>query len=319
MNTVSNSQPVASGSSEPITPVVVGVDGSRAGKAAVGFARCLGLRASRFVLVNVVESPMPDGSYPPANYAPPLASWVREREEQGRMALVRASETFAASARLTQHQERGFPAEVLMRVASENRADLIVVGHHRQDAFEACVLGSTPRELIRKFHHHLLIVRGHPPVADEMVAVFATDESPAARKCLDELIRLGPAGLKKIYVLTVNEIDAGSAAMLVRGLPHLRKKAEEWVERGMRDEADAQCAKLRAAGFAAEPLIVEGTDVALAITKAANSVKASLAIVASEPHGFWDRLMNGSVTEELLRRDRRSLFVLRPEHNPKRR
>ncbi len=100
--------------------------------------------------------------------------------------------------------------------------------------------------------------------------------------------------------------------MLVQGLPHLKDKAELWVERGMRDEAEAQCARLRAEGFDAALLVVEDEDVAAAISRACDEVGASLVVVAASPHGFWGRLLNGSVTEDLLDNDARSLLVVRP-------
>jgi nucleotide-binding universal stress UspA family protein len=174
------------------------------------------------------------------------------------------------------------------------------------------LLGSTARRLLHESPRHVLIARSKGPTEAPLVAVVATDDSPESERCIDEFLRLAPRGLSKVYILTVNEVDAGAASMLVRGLPHLKEKAERWIEQGLRKEAEAQCARLEWEGFDAEPLIVEGGDPATAISTACDTVDANLIVLASPPHGFWDRLIKGSVAEDIFADDSRSLLLLRP-------
>jgi nucleotide-binding universal stress UspA family protein len=294
--------------------IVIGIDGSTAGDYAVEITKRLDLRVPQhYVLVNAVESVLPDGTFPPFRHEHPLAYEMQERESAGMAHLKRACERVSdRDAKAEEWQAHGEPAEVLKRVAAEEKADLVVAGHNRRNAFDDLVLGSVARELLRECDHHVLIARPSAKPGEGFTAVIATDVSAEAERCIDAFINLRPQGIDKVYVLTVNELDAGAAAALVRGLPHLQHKAEQWIAEGLEKDCRALCARLEEAGFEAEPLVVDGGDVADAISKTCEATRASLVVVASRPHGFWDRLLNGSVTEEVFAQDTRSLLVLRP-------
>lgn len=293
--------------------IVVGVDGSDACGDALGVCRRLQFgRPQRYLLVNAVESMLPDGSFPPFRYAHPLASELREREEAGKEKLRSAHAKLSEGVVSEEFQAHGDPSEALLRIAGERGADLIVVGHNRRGALDDLVLGSVARRLLRESPHHLLVTRPTTGAGVGLNAVIAFDDSPESERCIEAFIRLAPKGVDKVYVLTVNEIDSGAASMLVRGLPHLQRKAERWIAEGLEKDGRRICERLQSAGFDAEPLMVEGGDTAAAIRQACDATRSSLLAIAARPHGFWDRFWHGSVSEEIFARDSRSLLVLRP-------
>lgn len=294
--------------------LVVGVDGLAAGEYALDLAQRLAFRAPRrYVLVNAVESIMPDGTFPPFRYEHPLASELREREALGTQRLSKAAQTIDdAEAGTEERQVHNEPSQALIQTAKETQADLVVVGHNRRGLLDDLVLGSTARRLLRDCPQHILVARPQPEPTQGLVALIASDDSPESEGCVQEFIRLAPKGLEKVYVLTVNEIDSGAASMLVRGLPHLQRKAEQWIAEGLERDNRALCARLGAAGFDSEPLVVEGHDTATAISQACDATRASIVVIAARPHGFWDRLWRGSVSDQIFAQDTRSLLVLRP-------
>lgn len=294
--------------------LVVGIDGSAGCDYALELARRLDFRVPQhYVLVNAIESNVPLGTFPAFRYEQGQTGDVDDREAAGmarlHAALPKISDRDANAEELQAHGE---PSGVLMRIAREEKADLVVVGHNRRDPLDDLLFGSVARTLLRECPQHVLAARPPARAEEGLIAVLATDDSPESERCVEAFLRIDPKGLERVVVLTVNEIDSGAAAILVRGLPHLQRKAEGWIAEGLRTDVRALCARLQAAGFDAEQMIVEGTDPALAISRICDATRASLLIVAARPHGFWDRLLNGSVTEKLLEQDARSLLVLRP-------
>jgi nucleotide-binding universal stress UspA family protein len=314
MTTETTNSPATS-SAAPIAGamIVIGVDGSLSSSVALDLVAHLGFESARFTLVYTVESPLTDVSYPDEDAPSPLRDWLRESATIGRGILRNAGESIRRrDPAVEERVEYGDPAAVLLRIAQQEQADLVVVGNNRRSRLDDILLGSTARAIVRACPQHVLVARSKGAEALDPVVVFATDDSPEAKRCLDEFIRLAPKWTSRVYVLTVNEIDSGAAAMLVRGLPHFKRTAEDWIANGLREEAESQCVRLREAGFEAVPLVVEGGNAALAIADACDTVGASLIVVASSPRGFWDRWLNGSVTESLFENDSRSLLILRP-------
>lgn len=58
----------------------------------------------------------------------------------------------------------GYPVDVVLQVARDEKADMIIVGSHGHRGFEAALLGSTAEKIIRKAHVPVLVVR---PCCDE--------------------------------------------------------------------------------------------------------------------------------------------------------
>lgn len=65
----------------------------------------------------------------------------------------------AAGVACTLRQEKGHTATAILRVAQEEKAGLIVVGHRGQGGFEAMLLGSVSGRVAQRAHCPVLITR----------------------------------------------------------------------------------------------------------------------------------------------------------------
>lgn len=152
--------------------ILLAYDGSREGRLALREgARLAQICGSRVVLLAVVE-PRIDYSMamePGAGYVP-----VEEKVDhkaildEGVERLTRLG--FTPEARL----ETGEPAERITAVAEEVKADLVVVGHHKQGLLARWLRGSVTASLADRLDCSLLIARLEIP--DEVL--FATPAAP---------------------------------------------------------------------------------------------------------------------------------------------
>ncbi|MGI5170888.1 universal stress protein [Spirillospora sp. CA-253888] len=142
----------------PHGEVVVGVDGSDGGDAALGFAfREAALRGARLRAVLAWTFPMPVGG--PAGFAPA----VYDPE------LVAADEERVLLEALAEWRERFPEVEVVPEVVhgtatralagASARADLLVVGSRGRGGFAGLVLGSVSHALLHRAHCPVAVVR----------------------------------------------------------------------------------------------------------------------------------------------------------------
>jgi nucleotide-binding universal stress UspA family protein len=136
--------------------IVVGVDGSEAGRSALTVA--FNEASRRHCAVHVVttrEAPPPYGLY---NMIPPMVTWEDDAQAiQGEQidAVVAA---FADVPSYTREVVYGHAGHTL--VAESDGAELLVVGSHHKNALERVILGSTSQYCIR---HALCPVLVVPP------------------------------------------------------------------------------------------------------------------------------------------------------------
>lgn len=157
----------------PFRQIVCGVDFSPASRAASETALAIARGASgRVVLVHS----LPADPFRMAFSGGEALQYLREYEAQ-------AEEASARLTRLVPARDRGLcrvepfvisgpPHRMLLRVASEAKADLIVLGLTPRSAAEELLAGSTSRRVLRRASCPVLLVRG--PVA-------ATEHPPADR------------------------------------------------------------------------------------------------------------------------------------------
>lgn len=149
------------------TSIVCGVDGSSDSNAAVVVAARMAERlGARLVLAHVAEPVLTYAHAVPfggLSMAGPLAEdeLMAAQEESG----ARMLEEAARSAGITDAMQRvavGLPAEQLVEIADDERAELIVVGSRGRGAFKAAFLGSVSNSLVGIARCPVLIV---PPGA----------------------------------------------------------------------------------------------------------------------------------------------------------
>jgi nucleotide-binding universal stress UspA family protein len=291
---------------------LVGIDGTALCDVALRLLARFRPEGLEVVLVHVVESVLPDGGFPGPDSDHPVAEIHREREREGR-AQLEAARTFlldqgiSADLRL----ERGAPARMILKTADEMVPDLIVVGAEATGRWGSLFFGSVAKAMVTGSRRNLLVAKKAPAEDRPLTAIFATDHSAYADQCLNVLLQLRPQGLGRVYVLTANEIDAGTAAMLVHGLGELADDAETWVTEKLTERTQKTADRLAALGVECVPMVREGhpNDV---IEQAMTETGADLLILGAQGHGFLDRLTMGSVSFYQVVSSPHSVLVLRP-------
>jgi nucleotide-binding universal stress UspA family protein len=143
--------------------------------------------------------------------------------------------------------------------------------------------------------------------------LVAIDDSPTAEKALDEAIRL--AGALGAALCVAHAADEGPLAQHGMGLGTYIDIDK--VKGEMRDDSnqllDKAIAQAADAGIQAERLLMESTDkrVAEMITDAAQQWNADLIVAGTHGRRGFERLLVGSVAENLVRLSSASLLLVR--------
>ena len=290
---------------------VVGIDLAGHYKGALAMLLGLGLEDLRLELVHSVE-PLP--SYIPE--LGPAAYTNAGYSEQ----LHRAGETEVASAEqlacgkgvtCNTHVLDGSPAPILMDCGDTWDADLIAVGSAKRDRVSAALFGSVGRGLAVSAKQSILVAKTNGAAKEgPFTAVFATDHSEYANKCLEKLLSWAPKGLKRVHVVHAYETSDKDLAILETHLPKGYISAEDWVAKETEAKTKAVAQRIEDAGTPTQVLVARGhaNDV---IRTAMHAAKADLLIVGAQGHGFLERLLIGSVSLHQVVVEPYSVLVVR--------
>ena len=137
-----------------ISTVAVGTDGSATAKEAVSEAAEV---ARRFGAKLVLLSAFEDSSRPPGDGQDVELQWAVSTSARVRSILERAEEELGESGLECETRvDEGDPADVLVRLAGECDADLLVIGNK---GMQRRVLGSVPNTVTHKAPCSVLVVK----------------------------------------------------------------------------------------------------------------------------------------------------------------
>lgn len=142
--------------------VLVASDGSQCALKAVEAAAEIASRFDSKVVALCVDDPAVS-TIP--YMGPPEAAYVTEAsvaaaDEELRKALKRTTAALEkARVRFAARSETGHPVDIIVRVAAEEHADLIVLGSRGLGGFERLLLGSVSDGVLHHAHCPVLIVR----------------------------------------------------------------------------------------------------------------------------------------------------------------
>jgi len=193
----------------------------------------------------------------------------------------------------TSLRQVGKPASVLVERASEIHADLIATGSTHKSMYGALVLGGVGRGLTIGAHQSLLIAKQEAKASGPITAVFATDGSEYADTCLRMLARMAPAGIGRLVLVNAGDYSAGEEA---------HDAAQQHIDRLV--------GHLREAGFNVEGQVVDGLP-AEVIDAMMKSVDADLLIMGAQGHGFFSRVLIGSLSLQMVVASPHSMLLLR--------
>jgi nucleotide-binding universal stress UspA family protein len=193
----------------------------------------------------------------------------------------------------------GEPSQAVIQVAAAMAPDLLVIGPHRRQLFRDVFIGTTAERTIRATPCPVLMVNA-APAAPYRHVLLTTDLSDGSRAAIASYVGLGIAGTVAHSILHVFD-----APMLGLALP----AAMDERDRQLYIEEERQKAALAletfrastAAGHATPLLLYEQTTAKQEILSGAADVHADLIVLATHGKSGLQKLLRGSVTEQVLR------------------
>ena len=211
--------------------------------------------------------------------------------------------------------EYGNPVEHIVRIAEEERVELIVMGAQGATAAQELLIGSTAYEVIRRATLPVLLQKfevirelGHIRCRQVCENIFQrvlhpTDFSECADAAFQVVKRLKAAGTEEVFVLHVQD------ERLMKQRP-----SEQLTEfdRHDTDRLEALSKTLRLFDLQAHPMLRHGIPFREAL-KAAEEIDASLIVLGSHGRSAVREMLAGSTFENVVRLSRHPVLVIRPQ------
>lgn len=276
----------------PPTRIIAGVDHEYY-PVALNLLKTMKLASAEVCLLHVVESLMPDGSFPELGPEHPLTKLHVQRDQEGWKELERATSILQNCYPLRQKLFRGQPAQRLIEMAKEFEADLIAVASAQKGKWGSLFFGSVTKALSAEAEQSILVAKHECQNVEALNVVFATDHSPYADRCLEPLLKWGVQGIAHATILT-----AASPNDSVEQRHDISRRSADY------------CTKFEAVGIRADFLIRDG-DAQVVIPQTMQDLNADLLIVGARGHGFWERLWLGSVAHHQIVATPHNVLVIR--------
>jgi nucleotide-binding universal stress UspA family protein len=283
----------------PFKRILVPLDGSELAERALPFARSLAhLVGGNLILARVADGRRPFGDPVEAQIE---AEAYLERLADGRQAGCVAERSLPY----------GDPATEIARLAGERSVDLIVMSTHGRDGLGRALRGSVADTLVRTTQLPLLLVRAGLPLArwehGLRRILVPLDGSELAEAALPRVAALARASGARVTLLQVVGPPAPELRPSeVAGLP---EDDEALAERARRYLAGA-AARLSEQGVGVETEVAFGWP-AERIGAAAAEGHADLIAMSTHARGGLDRLIVGSVADQVLRRAEVPVLLVR--------
>lgn len=194
--------------------------------------------------------------------------------------------------------EAGDPFRVILQIAEEEGADLIIMGEHRRRLLLDMFVGTTIERVMRRGRCPVLMVNS-PVMSSYDHVLAAVDMSEPSARALRAAVQLGFTRDARVTVLHAFQ-QLGRTSMAAAGLPEatIEGHAAETATQLRRD-----CAGYIAAlSLEFEPSIVleEGRP-AEVLQRAVKRLTPDLVVIGTRGQGALGRAVLGSTAEEALR------------------
>ena len=284
--------------------IVVATDGSATSSEAVRFgatlAKALG---GRLTLLHVV----------PAE-AGRLAPFMREtcppRERRAAEALLRSAQGDAAEwgAQAAVRMAVGRPAEAILRVVREVRADMLVVGTRGRKGVARMFLGSVAEALAKVAPCPVAVVREFHQASTGLGPLLApTDFSEGAADAARTAARLARRlGIRLVLLHILPEVVARRGDD-----PKATRRAELKLRREAENRLRTVIEVLDLDSGQGESMLMTGVDVA-GIVHVAQKIHAACIVMGTRGLTGLPRVLLGSVTDQVLRQAPCPVLVVPP-------
>lgn len=229
--------------------------------------------------------------------------WVGDAEDamrdEAHAELRRLAEPLAERGlAVTYHVERGRPAHVIIDLATELRAELVITGSRGHGALRSMLLGSVAGEVSAHAPCPHLVARR----ATVSRLLIATDGSDTAAQIPSRIAALGAFSDVPADVISVTVPDPAPMELMI-GLYTLGDERLASMRRELEQHSSAAAAEmveaLRRVGIVATPHVRTG-DPAAQIVEAAEELGADLIVIGSRGLAALERLVIGSVARNVL-------------------
>ena len=275
---------------------LLAVDGSDNSYEAVHALKYLA-RAEQLTLLHALNVPRP--AYP--MMGPEVAeelykSLEQSMREDGERLLARVQSLLPLHAGpSTKHLRIGSPAEVIVSMAEEQNADLIVMGARGLGPVKERLLGSVSHRILTLAPCATFIVNG--PVK-AMKQILLPLQGPSDAEAAIRFLQLKPFhDAVEVTLLTVLPSTEppwpGDAAAATAG------KLEEQALQSARDYIDGEAERLRAIGYQARGIALFGTPSAMILQEATN-LRSDLILMGTRGRQGIARFLLGSVSHAVL-------------------
>jgi nucleotide-binding universal stress UspA family protein len=290
---------------------VVGIDASPEALSSIKMVARLRLNQPELQLVHVIERLSPEEwAKKPQNANDLLTQFLRLQEKDGQQSLDQAT-ALARELQLSAQSVLKYGSTVsnqLLQAAQNSQAQLVAIGSRDETALGKLLIGSVGRKLITSSPTSLLITRAELTPQEPLEAVFATDHSDYASRCVDTLLQLAPRGLKRLTIMTAFPRE------MVRSLrsfsPAVPSHLGQWLEAHLVEQNQKVQERLKGLGIALQSQVI-ASDPDTAIEESMKSTGSKLLIMGAQGHGFWERLATGSHTFRQAVSGKHSVLVLR--------
>lgn len=268
--------------------IIVPLDGSELAEAVLAqVRRILFHQDAEIILVRAV--PVPAG----AEEAAELADILQAQADKYLGGIAGVWNAQGAKVRTVARQ--GDAADVILDLAAEEKASLIMMSTHGRSGVSRWALGSVAERVLRASRVPVLAVRAGAGTELSfqkiLVPIDATDVSLEVVAPVLEL-----AGLFGSHVVLLNVCDGPECSIPVCQITEASEKFRE-------------------AGVPVEPLMKQG-DAAVRILETCREQKPDLVAMTTHGRSGLPRWMLGSVTEKVLRAAPVPLLVVRPARTP---
>lgn len=247
-------------------------------------------------------------------YIPADDSREELRAERAALLVEAAARLRQRGLAVTTRLTEGRAASIIVDIAREIGADLIVVGARGHGAIEAALLGSVSAEVVDQAPCAVLVARG-PSVGRVLIGTDGSDVAMSAAQFVGECGLFGNSQVRVVHAIDVNPswwlgYTPGDGTFAVNAYASV---VAEGHKRGEEVTA-ATAARLRADDLEASTVTVQGSAAA-AILDEAKSWRADLVVVGTRGNGLLKRLLLGSTARSVLHHAGTSVLITKPSRN----
>jgi nucleotide-binding universal stress UspA family protein len=287
--------------------IVVGIDSSSC-QSTLSLLGRLRFEEANVDLVHVVESLLPDRSFPNLHPTHLLGSLMAERERIGNAELGWAEALLqGAGYGLRKSLLRGEPTRVLVELAACRSADVIAVGSTQKGAWASYFFHGVGNYLVRNAEPSILIARTEPYSKEGLAVVLAIEDLESGDACVERLVGWQPRGIRRISVVAAKPQYNRVLERHGRSRPQ-----DSHEEQSLLAGIGQICDRLLAAGIECDFKTVQGRS-SEAIEKEAKDREVDLLILGACRHGWWEPWRRASISHFLMPSAHCNTLVLRTQ------